>query len=174
MNVFEYSKCVECGKEYRGKFYVDNNGSIKCYDCDRPEEFENIRMEKVKVTDERLLKEIVRDLLIKDVKRIYATKSAGANQQLDFMRKEDGTLDVNKLYFQGNDIELVLLANKKAYTCLEYIEAGHKRHETFADKIVKKYKGLREYKLSKKREKNFLEELNSDKMVEIENEVSIL
>src|SRR5699024_1404285 len=153
---------------------IYNKGKVKCYDCERPEEFENIRMEKVDVTDDRLLKEVVRDLLIKDVRRIYDPKTEGANHKLDFMRNEDGTINVNKLYFQGNDIELVLLANKKAYTCLEYLEAGHTKHEDFANKVVTKYKDLREYKLSKKREKNFFEDLNSDIMVEIDNEVSIL
>lgn len=174
MELFEYSTCDKCGKSYKGKFVVGNNGTVRCYDCDSPVEHDGIEFDHVDVTQDHLLSEIVKDLLIKDTKRIFIPKSESDLNELEFLRDEDGNIELDKLYFQGNTIELVLKAHKKAYKCLEYIESGQEKYKEKAENVLNKYLSMREVKFSKEEEDKFLGELENEEMKEIESEVSVL
>lgn len=173
MIICDYMVCQSCGSKYKGKFEVSRDGYTECMSCNDKIVFGDIEKEKVKLTEERMLGEVVKDLLIKDVKRIFIPKSDKDLNQLGFLRKEDGRLDEGKIYFKGNPIELVLLAHKKAYLCLEYLETGKEDLEEHAGYILNKYINLREKYLEEKEQHKFLEELNGVDMRKIEGELRL-
>lgn len=174
MIICDYMVCQECGSRYKGKFEVSREGITRCIECEDKVIFGGMEKEKVQLTEDRMLSVIVKDLLIKDVKRIFVPKSEKNENQLGFLRKDDGRLDEGKIYFKGNPIELVMLAHKKAYICLEYIETGKKDFKDYAGYILNKYINLREYYMEENEQKDFYEELNGKYMAIIEGEVHII
>src|SRR5699024_11993889 len=77
-----YMVCQSCGSKYKGKFEVSRDGYTECMSCNDKIVFGDIEKEKVKLTEERMLGEVVKDLLIKDVKRRSEERRVG---------KESGT-----------------------------------------------------------------------------------
>lgn len=174
MNIYEYSRCERCEKSYKGKFKLDREGRVYCYDCDNPEVFSDIKYEEVDMVEDRIVSEIVKDLLKKDLERIYIPLSVEEKENMDFLRDESGNLDAEKVYFKGNPMELVMLAHKKAYKCLEYLETGNKEHQEEAESIVEKYLQMREDYFKKEKQDQFYDELHSKEAKEIEKEVGMV
>jgi|SRR5699024_547896 len=176
MKIFEYAVCDDCGEGYKGKFTIKRDGTINCYNCEKHLKCKEIDKEEVPIHDNRFLEAVVKDFLIKDMKRIYEPKSSGLEEQnLEILRKEDGELDERKVYFQGNSLDLIILAHKKAYKCLNYMDSGEGKKELkgFADEVVQSYLKLREVKLGKRERIRLEKVLNSRKMEKIEKELEV-
>src|SRR5699024_4013997 len=128
---------------------MQRGGKVTCYDCKYPEKLQELQWEAVQATEEHVLSEIVKDLLKKDLKRIFVPLSERGVDELQSLRDKDGNIIPEKLYFQGNDIDFVIEAHKKAYISLEYMESGKNEYKEIASTVYNKYLSLREKKMSK-------------------------
>lgn len=172
MRVYAKMRCEECENEYKGLFLVQNNGRIVCYDCNKPVKLGKVGYERVSLQDQGVTQEVVKELLRKDLNRIYLTNVEEGKDELHKIRDENNNIDPAKMYFQNNDLELILRMQKSAYVSLTYMEAGNDLpYYKYAKKVFNKYMESRQRKFTKKEIREIEDLLVSGEMQEIEIEV---
>lgn len=171
LNIYEYSRCDLCGKEYKGMFYLRKDGKVSCVDCNEPVEFKRLDVQKTTEKDTEVLNNLVIDLMKRDLNRIYIPRVESGKEVTDFMRNEDGTIDSRVIYFQNNPIDLVTTAHTTAYTALKYMESGKEEFKEVANEIVEDYLRLREVKFTNEEVTQLWDKLFSDEINRIIEEV---
>lgn len=174
MQIVEYSKCEDCGKAYKGKFLLTKEGRITCYDCENPIKVEKLEWKEVDMNEDAYLSELVVDIMKKDIKRIYIPRAEQGKDGTQFMRKDNGEIDLKVMYFQNNPMDLVQETHKYVYIALQYLEAGFTKYEDIANSIIDTYIELREKLFTEKEQEDLWSLIYSEEIFEIVKETEEL
>lgn len=174
MYIYDNAQCSICQRAYKGKFKVQDGGDIICDDCGNITVIKGMEYKKVTEKDRDVIQEIVKDLLKKDLNRIFIANAEKDKDELYLLRDEEGNLDTRKVYFQNNNIELVLNLHSEAYKALTYLEMGEgKEYREFAQKIYDYYIQARHTKYSEEEVFEIWSILDSPEMKHISREVEM-
>jgi|SRR5690625_140268 len=173
MNIFDYSECNFCGKIYKGMFAQMRDGRVKCFDCNKPKKFKGIEIKTVDINEEDALEELVKDLLKKDLRRIYIPREESNNEGTSFMRDESGGIDPKVLYFQNNPIDLVTEAHDATYTAMQYLETGKAEYKEIAEDVIEKYLSMREKMFTEDEQKDIWNKIYSNEFKTLIKEVEM-
>lgn len=151
MNIYDHFKCDKCKKAYKGRFTFTQEGNVECYNCDSIEEVGEIQWGNIH--DEasigvQLLRATMQEMLLEDVERIYKSESVRGEDYTEIFFKDDGTMDVDKLYYQYNPLDIIIEGQQKAYSALRYLEGTDTEYMVIAEKVIDVYKNFREKKLT--------------------------
>lgn len=175
MIIYEYATCNRCLKHYKGKFHWKASGEIVCDNCEEKKEYNTLAVKKTEINNNKTLEKIVKDLITKDVKRIYIPRSVANNQQnIDYLRDETGQIDPKALYFYNNPIDIVLKIHQAVYILLQYIDTGSQEYEDFAESIIEEYLLMRRKKFTTEELDRLQEKIYSETFYEIVNMVNRL
>ncbi|MCY8636563.1 hypothetical protein MOD96_01940 [Bacillus sp. S17B2] len=170
MEIVEFATCSRCGNRYKGRFRVENNGEVHCVDCDNPDVFSGIEWRKLEENSSKIEFDMVSDMLMSDIERIYQLHAERDENIMAQFYKEDGSINLDKVYFMGNPLDLASAAQRVAYAALQYLETRDTKYAGEAEDIVERYKELRERKLTDEEIQKFWEDLLSDSIQEIAGE----
>lgn len=148
MIMYDNFKCDRCNETYKGKFVFKRNGEVECFDCDSKEIVVSEILwedgQNESAVKNNLMRETVTNMLLDDVQEIYRAESVKGEDYVDQFLKKDGTIDENKLFYQGNPIDLVIEGKKIAYIAMRYLEGTKEKHRKIAIKLLDIYKSFRE------------------------------
>ena len=171
MVIFEYAKCDTCRKKYKGKFKVKPDGKLECVSCKDIEKVEGVKYQKLEDKSSEVTQEIVKELLKRDLNRIYLLRG---EEEVKKLRDENGGIDPKKLYFQNNNIELVMELHQAAYQALTYLEMGEGlEYRRFAQEVYNTYMNARYKKYNKEEEVIIWSLIRSKEMEEVSREVEV-
>ena len=144
MQIVEFASCRRCGKAYRGVFIVEVDGTVHCTDCSNPEKVStDIVWEDSSPDDAERLYRRVSEMLMRDIQILYPQYEIGSETYVLKFYK-DGEVDLEKLYFMGNPIELAEVGHRAVYACLAYLDTGDTEYNKLAERMVYLYMDLRE------------------------------
>ena len=153
MEIIEKLTCSKCGETYLGRFILDTKGKLYCYDCDNKEYFGDLFITTLQndidssmEDNEELLHEMYANILIEDVEKIYKLTAENSEDYTAHLYLDDGTLDVDKLYFQNNPVNLVITAHKTMLSLMPYLNKPE--YKIYVQSGLSKYEKLRDTKLN--------------------------
>lgn len=170
MFIYEKMKCDKCGEIYKGKFKLRKLGVIECYNCVDKVILPDILVEEfTEETEiiENFEAELVMKMLQEDIEKIYS----GDDKFFDELII-DGEMNLEKLYFMGNPLDIVLENQKLAFTALRYLEGSNKKYEAICNEIIEIYKTFREKRYTTSELNNLWEFFNHKdilKLVELDS-----
>lgn len=172
MIIYDKMQCDACKNEYKGVFKVSKEGNIGCQNCNEPIRLDKTTYKEVSLEEPKVTQEVVKDLLRKDLKRIYIAKVEEGKDALHKIRDENNNIDPAKMYFQNNKLDLILRMQRSAYAALKYMEAGENLpYYAYAKKMYEQYISARNKRFTEDEEREIEVMLISDEMKEIMLEV---
>ncbi len=171
MDIFDYIKCDVCGETYFGHFKCDTFGKISCVDCIKKEVLSERLIIDNSQTKDSYEQVMVLDMLERDLGELYPLFSGSSEIPLQMFMTEDGNLILEKIYFQGNNLDFVVTIQQKAYNCLKYLDTNEKKYSLQAKEFIKTYLSLREHRLTTEEESKLKATLTSEEFVEMENSI---
>lgn len=165
MKIYGRMLCSRCGKSYYGRFKIDNEGNVSCVNCDNPDILSDELDIKYMWNSEVLRKTLIH-MMEYDMKYIYTYVAEKGERVAEvFIKQKEGAgnkveLDLEKIYFMGNDLSIVKDAQNYAIRAIKYNKMNENgEHLEKANYFINMYLVLRERKLTEEEKINYINEM---------------
>lgn len=156
--MLEKLTCDTCHETYKGKFRMTNVGRVECVDCDN-KEYLPTTFDVAKVTTPGKIKNPTTStvmhnyylgMLKREIHELYPNLSK-------YPVGEVPDVDIKMIYYQNNNIKLVLRYYNEVITCIRYLEDGEKEYREHCIEVIKRLLVLRERILLPEEEQEYME-----------------